>query len=264
MQHITTLTLVLSSPGLAGLSPMQAASAGPYLQGVLMEHVDRAYVDMLHQLPFNPYSQYCRKEKESGNLVWRINALTDEAAAYIVEPLLKKDSFAVRGLKSECAVLEKRTKAIALKSLTDMVQEKGGEKAVVRFVTPASFKSKGRYVFMPSVHLLIQSLLMHYSQVYEGDKEVDEETISYMEQHAVITSYNLRSQYFMHVVGDNRKIPAFVGSASFSFKGPQTASGLAKMLLKFGEYAGVGIKTSMGMGGMECELRSKENSSSGK
>ncbi len=264
MQHITTLTLILDSPGLAGLTSMQVSSAGPYLQGALMEQVDRDYVDMLHKLPFNPYSQYCYKEKESGKLVWRISALTDEAAAYVIEPLLRKDSFVIHGLKSEYAVLERTTRTISLKSLTDMIQGKGHGKTAIRFVTPTSFKSKGRYVFMPSVRLILQNLLMHYSQVYEDNKEMDEETISYMERHAAITSYNLRSQYFMHVMGDSRKIPAFVGTVSLSFKGPQTVSGLARMLLKFGECAGVGIKTSMGMGGMECEFRSKEDSSSRK
>ncbi len=223
-----------------------------------MECIDTDYAKALHEAPFNPYSQYCFKDKEGGKLIWHISALTCEAAEYIVDPLIKRDSFEIRGLNSIYTVVQQETKSIPLKALTDIIQSQSREKASIRFVTPTAFKSKGQYVFMPSARLIFQNLLMHYSQIYEGSKEVDEETISYMDRHASISSYNLRSQYFTHAMNESRKVPSFVGTMTLSFKGPQTVGGLAKMLLKFGEYAGVGIKTSMGMGGIECEFRSKQ------
>jgi CRISPR-associated endoribonuclease Cas6 len=93
---------------------------------------------------------------------------------------------------------------------------------------------------------------MHYSQIYEGDNEVDPDTVDYIDQHARITAYHLRSQYFDHAADSGKKIPAFVGSLTIGTKGPQALTGLAHMLLSFGEYAGIGIKTSMGMGGVTC------------
>lgn len=255
LQHITTLSMALTSPVFAGVSRAQAASVGPYLQGVLMECVDGDYAAAVHALPFNPYSQYCCKDGEGDRLIWKVNALTDDAAVRIIDSLARKDSFLIRALDAHCEVSERSIKTIPLKSLTDMVGRKGPEKTYVRFVAPTAFKSGGRYVFMPTTRLILQNLLMHYSQVYEGSKEVDEETISYIEKHVAITSYNLRSQYFTHVMGDRRKVPAFTGSLTLSLNGPQSANGLVRMLLKFGEGAGVGIKTSMGMGGMLCDFR---------
>ena len=76
-------------------------------------------------------------------------------------------------------------------------------------------------------------------------------SILYMEWCARIVSYKLHSQYFPHVTKDH-KIPAFVGSVVLKCHGPQPMIGLVRMLLKFGEYAGIGIKTSMGMGGVRC------------
>ena len=105
---------------------------------------------------------------------------------------------------------------------------------------------------MPSVRLIFQNLLMHYRQVYEGNKEIDVDTVAYIDQHVRITAYNLRSQYFAYASGAGKRIPAFMGSLTFSIGGPPTMGGLARMLLKFGEYAGVGVKTSMGMGAFSC------------
>lgn len=215
-----------------------------------MEKVDASYAALLHQLPFNPYSQYCRWEGE--NLVWRVNALTTEAGAHIIEPLRDAESIELRAVHMSYEVTKTSLETMSLKSLTSTVGEPGEEKMSVRFVTPTAFRSRGSYVIMPSVRLILQNLLMHYGQVYDNNKEGYEETIDYVDQHVRILSYNLRSRYFDHVAGGQNRVPAFVGTMTLGLRGPQMTMGLARMLLRFGEYSGVGIKTSMGMGGFRC------------
>ena len=253
MEHITTMTLKLAIPESTQISPVQASAAGPYLQGVLMEKVNATYADSLHHLAFNPYSQYCVKDSDANALVWRVSALTDEASEQMISPLMKLDSVEVKGLSSTFEISKKSTETVSIKALTDLIHDDAPKRASVSFVTPASFKSKGEYVFMPSSKLVLQNLLMHYCQVYEGDKEIDGETLAYLEQKTRITSYNLRSRYFEHVAGKGSAIPSFVGSIVLNVDGPPTMVGLVRMLLKFGEFAGVGIKTSMGMGGLRCQ-----------
>ena len=67
MQQLSSITLRLRST-----SPVEGDrrswSLGPFLQGALMELVDSGYAAELHQLPFNPYSQYCLWEDDA--LVW--------------------------------------------------------------------------------------------------------------------------------------------------------------------------------------------------
>ena len=94
---------------------------------------------------------------------------------------------------------------------------------------------------------------MRYEQVYSGSKEIDFETIDYLEAHTRITSYGLKSRYFTNVGSSTGKIPAFVGGMSLFFSGSSTVAGLANMLLAFGTYSGVGIKTAMGMGAMSFD-----------
>lgn len=259
MQQISSLTLVLKPTSRSSdqqdkppqQRSLQPNSLGPYLQGALMEHVDAAYAGMLHQLPFNPYSQYC-SAGEGNTLVWRVNALTSEAAEHVLAPLQKLDAIEIRSAHTTYEILKSTQETTNLKVLLDGIYEPGETKVKVQFLTPTAFKSQGSYVFMPTVRLMLQNLLMHYGQVYESSKEGDEETIAFIDQHTRILAYSLQSRYFAHVAGSDKKIPAFVGTATLGLGGPATVSGLVRMLLKFGEYAGVGIKTSMGMGGFKC------------
>ena len=51
------------------------------------------------------------------------------------------------------------------------------------------------------------------------------------------------------------KIPAYQGSLSLKLLGPQQVVNLVHMLLRFGMYSGVGIKTAMGMGAFQIAER---------
>lgn len=253
MQHITTLALTLAHPEPTNATMSHVSAMAPYLQGFLMEKINSAYAEKLHRLSFNPYSQYFLKDRDEEGFVWRVCSLTDEATEQIIAPLGSIECVALRSLGVTFNVMKRTTETIPLKSLTDVIFEKDETSPYVRFLTPAAFKSRGEYVFMPTPRLMLQNLLMRYGQVYEGNGEVDEDTISYIEQHVRISSYNLRSQYFGNVMKGGRKLPAFVGSMTLSVSGPSTMVGLVRMMLKFGEYSGVGIKTAMGMGGIVCQ-----------
>lgn len=249
MQRIKTIELLLA-PQDDAFQTKDADFLGPFFQGALMERIDLAYASRLHQLPFNPYSQYVTADERSGKLLWRVSVLNEEAASFIVQPLLDAATIELRTLSTTFAVDQSHLEQLQLKSLTDQIYAGGESKVSVRFVTPAAFKSRGEYVIVPSVRLIFQNLLMRYEQAYTGNKEIDFETIEYLDAHTKITSYNLRSRYFSNIGQKSGKIPAFAGSMTFAFSGSQTIVGLARMLLMFGTYAGVGIKTSMGMGAM--------------
>lgn len=252
MQHISTLDLKLKASNKTLTSTEMSSGMAPFLQGVLMEHIDSRYAALLHQQPFNPYSSYCEPVKSEKALHWRISTLTDEATEQLLTPLSAVDEIEVRAIGANLQIIERNLSALPLKDLTNKIHDNAPRRAKVRFVTPTSFKSAGRYVMIPTVRLIFQNLLMRYCQIYEHDKEIDPETIDYMEKNVRVISYNLRSQYFSNVMSGGRKVPAFVGSMSFAMDGPQMLVGLANMLLGFGEYSGVGIKTAMGMGGMQC------------
>ncbi len=251
VQHLTTLKIISEMPEEQRIPSAQIPAIGPYLQGVLMERLDAAYVSYLHSLPFNPYSQYCYATKGGAELVWCIHTLTSEAERNIIQPLQGMEDFLVKGIDASFAVKRSMTEVIDLQHLTDLIRSDSTDRSSITFLTPTSFKRAGSYAFIPDARLILQNLLMRYNAVYEGNQEVDEDTIQYMEKNIHIVSYSLQSRYFSHV-SHNYRIPAFTGRIVLKCRGPQPLVGLVRMLLKFGEYAGVGIKTSMGMGGIRC------------
>jgi CRISPR-associated endoribonuclease Cas6 len=231
---------------------------GTLLQGVLMEYVSPDYADYLHTLPFNPYSQYC-VVGEHNKLYWHINTLTNEAAKHIIEPLRGVRTITLKKLSLSTNLSRANEASLDVTALTHMIHVANNAKLNINLVSPTTFKSKGEYQIFPTVRLLFQNLLMRYSQVFDSDKEVEPETIDYIEQHAKITSYNLRSSYFELNGGASRTlIPAFVGSIVLTIKGPQQLIGLLNMLCSFAEYSGIGVKTSMGMGGAKLVIKHQE------
>lgn len=245
--------MVLEPSNTSIVNKPHPAFLGSYLQGVLMENIDSDYAGYLHRLSFNPYSQCCLPGETDGTIIWKINALTDEAAEHILSPLGRIDSFELRAVNSRMSVIKTSLEAVPIKALTDLITHGNNSKMLMRFLTPTAFKSQGSYIFMPSIRLIFQNLLMHYSAIYDGSSEADQDTVSYIEQHALISSYDIRSYYYPHTANGGKKIPGFIGKLTLSLRGPSAMVGLANMLMKFGEYAGLGIKTSMGMGGFSYE-----------
>lgn len=167
-------------------------------------------------------------------------------------PLQLVDFVEVKSLRLSLPVESRSLETVSLKDLTNLIYANESPKQTMLFVTPTSFKQAGTYLIMPSIRLIFQNLLMSYGQIYENEKEVDPGTLEFIEQNVRIASYVLRSRYFSHAMNEAWKVPAFIGSLNLSIKGPQALIGLVHMLSKFGEYSGVGIKTSMGTGGMRC------------
>ena len=251
MQQLASLSLTLAAPSGSNLGAYRDGSLGPFLQGALFEHLDSDYVAWLHAQPFNPYSQYCVSAAREDCFVWRINALTEEAAQQIVMPMVGIDQVELRSAGVTFEVDDASLERIELRDLTDLIQNDTSNRSVIKFLTPTSFKQAGRYAFIPNERLILQNLLMRFSQVYDGDKEVDTETIKYLQQNVSMTTYDLWSKYFSNV-SHKQKIPAFTGSLVLRGRGNQPLIGLVRMLLKFSEFSGIGIKTSMGMGGVQC------------
>lgn len=250
MEHITRISLYLNPVSNCELSQAQVNSFGPMLQSVLMENVYEPYVDKLHLPFFNPFSQYCFIDYD-GSIVWQVNALNNEAAKFLIDPVSKIESFKLKNLNESFFVIKKTIETLEVDRLFDSLRNETKSAYCIRFVTPTAFKSKGEYVIIPDVRLIFQNLLMHYNQIYAGSNEIDNETINYIAAHTKVTSYNLRSRYFSRTANSSDKIPGFYGSLKIYVSGPQSLRGLVSLLLNFGEASGIGIKTSMGMGGMQ-------------
>ena len=218
------------------------------LQGVLMEHINTEYADLLHSQRFNPYSQCITIQDQKA--VWSIKTLDEEAYKNILLPVIDKEfsEFEISKKGIHVEILEKQIKTKKKQELLEEFYEKPASKYLnIELMTPTSFKSNGRYVIMPDVRYIYQSLMNKYSAASSDMEMYDEETLEQLAECSEIAQYKLRSTFFPL---EGIKIPAFKGEISIRLKGTDTMARYARMLMQFGEYSGIGIKTSIGMGAL--------------
>lgn len=83
-----------------------------------------------------------------------------------------------------------------------------------------------------------------------------EETLEQLVEYSEIVRYDLHSILFSM---EGVRIPAYMGNITIKIGGPQPLVNLIHLLLRYGEYAGVGIKTAMGMGKIEILEKGERN-----
>lgn len=98
---------------------------------------------------------------------------------------------------------------------------------------------------MPTLQLIYQSLMKKYDAASEDETVESEEVLEQLLKYSRIVQYQLHScSYSVH----GKRIPAFMGQIKIRINGPQAMVNFLNLLFHFGEYAGIGIKTAMGMG----------------
>lgn len=214
------------------------------LHGALMEQLESAYVEELHLSQLHPYSQYA--VKENGKSYWYIKTVNERAYEKIIVPLSRMEEVY---LKKKNLKISLRSKEITTKNEQDLMdefyQKKCSRYLDVQFINPTAFKREGRYVFYPEPGLVYGSLMRKYSQASEQLEMFDQETWTELSEHSEIIRYRLQTIPFPV---EKVNITGFIGTIRIHIKGPETMARYARMLFQFGEYAGVGIKTALGMG----------------
>lgn len=226
------------------------------MQGVLMDKVSYGFGEKMHKDGMKPYSQYFYYENDIP--VWTVNTISDEAEHELVSPLLDE------GCKKIYLRHKDMTLEIIKKEHTELpydvlMQEtffsSCSRYITLRFKTPTAFKTNNRYQFYPTTEHILKSLTGKFN-VCDFDAELDfiedmEKTL----QHLEIANYSLRSTNFYL---EHTKIPSFIGRITLKITGPQQFVNLMHLLVRIGEYSGVGIKTAMGMGAVEIIERKEK------
>lgn len=233
------------------------SNSAPLFQGALMQKIDSEYGVVLHQEGWKPYSQYLEKSK--GDIFWHFHTLSEEAEQKLVfepclsswtELYLERKNITVKF--SECEQRRETEDELMARTFFSVCPRI----VKLQFVTPTAFKSNGKYQNYPTPHFIFQSLIGKYDTVSTNVKIYTQDVLEHLSEYSVVIGYNLRSTIY-HI--ENIKIPSFVGTLTLKFTGPQQLVNLAHLLLQFGSYSGVGIKTTMGMGGFRIVERQEKN-----
>lgn len=223
------------------------------LQGVLMEQIDTDYAQELHQYSLNPYSQYVVKEKDK--IVWYICTVNEEAYENIILPLEELKQITIRRKEITTNVVGRSIEILEESELMKQFYEESCDRYLnLQFCTPTAFKRDGKYVNYPDLRLVYGSLMRKYSAASEELDMYDEETLEELVRNSEIIRYRLQTMPFPL---EKVQINGFVGNVCIKIKGTETMANYIRLLCRFGEYSGVGIKTSMGMGAMQLHRREK-------
>ena len=222
---------------------------GSLFQGFIMKNIYKGYADILHMSTLHPYSQYVTRV--DNKIIWTLNTLNIEAKENIADKIKQIEKVNIKYREKEYKITSIKEENISYKDLVKENYLRDGKRILkVKFLTPTSFKQDGRYVLFPSIRLIFQSLMMKFDKASTDMEVFSKDILETFENNIEICGYKLRSTSF-HL--DGTKVPAFIGDITIVVKGPVQLVNLANMLLTFGTYSGVGIKTGIGMGGIAFE-----------
>lgn len=250
MAKLAKLMMTLNAPEGETISYHKSS----LLQGVLMEQISADFAADMHSDGLKPYSQSLRFTKDS--VVWSVSALTEKAYDEIIVPLLSDNfqNFSLKHNETKIQISKKEIITVDTRELIDRYYLGECERRIsLYFRTPTAFRQNSRYVFYPNLNLIYNSLMNRFDTFNQEMKS--DEALQQLTDYTQITSYSLKSRVFPL---EGVRIPAFTGTIGLKLHGPTQLVNLAHLLLRYGEYAGVGIKTAIGMGNIELSEKRAE------
>ena len=143
-------------------------SIGSVLHGVLMELVGIEYAGQLHETGLRPYSQYIYFDKEKGQYIWRLSAVTAEAVERILRLALDMPEKIFLKQKRGHIYIQDRTILEETSYEALMAKFWSGEaeyaQAKLRCVTTTSFKVDQQYTIFPEAFRIYRYLLRQWNQ----------------------------------------------------------------------------------------------------
>ena len=215
------------------------------LYGWLMAQLPADVGDALHLQGEHPIAHFLHFSPEKQALVWTVSLL-NEAVRQSVSPLLTSvKEIPLHELTLPVAEV-RVSPAVSAAELIRFGRSCGENRAKLVFLSPCAFKQSGRYAIFPQEALLLQSLTAHWNTAFPEYALTDDDALLALQQGLHIVDYNLRTTRYPL---KETRIPSFQGSVTVEAHLAPPLLELWNALLSFAPYGGVGIKTTLGMGG---------------
>lgn len=226
--------------------PVAPSLAYP-LYAWLLSHVSAEEGNWLHEQGMRPISQYLWCDPQTGVGWWIVNLLDDHAVG-LFEPVLQGEREANL---HPCTLRFVSCNLERIDSPSVFIQRAGELERDGRFplewATPASFKQNGRYVIFPQESLILQSLITRWGLCFPDMPLDDVDAFEAILRGIHIVDYRLQT---LRYPLKQAKIPSFVGRVVLEPRLSAPLREVFKTLYCFAPYAGLGIKTALGMGGI--------------
>ncbi|MGN0605992.1 MAG: CRISPR system precrRNA processing endoribonuclease RAMP protein Cas6 [Oscillospiraceae bacterium] len=208
-------------------------------------------------------SQYIKYEEN--HIKWIVNLLNSTACENVLNWLLSLETLELGCISFNISLLELFTvysfDDLQIKSY-DLFQN--SDLIKITFDSPFSFRNyqNRNYMLFPEESCLFHSITSKWNgndEIFSEFPFYDEDIVSLICENIYISSYSLNSHYFNF---KKLKIPASKGYIILSLKKlPDDIKRFVYILLYYIRFSGVGMHTSLGMGGCYAEpyFRSKSD-----
>lgn len=220
---------------------------GYRLYAALLERAQSDFCDRLHNGKITPVSQFL--SAKDGKLLWTVNLLGEEsedALFFALETLeyltLHRDGATVQVLSREVRRIADVDELFAQSSLLSGTHR-------LELCTPLAFKQNGNYTALPTARLLVQNLLRKWNGCIL-DCPIEDEDGQGLESLARGLSFSEFSLHSEKYPFKSTEITGCTGTLTIQNKLRGFQRELADALLCFADFSGIGIKTSLGMGGV--------------
>ena len=241
-QYVMTLHAVQAHP----LYPDSAYRLYAYL----LEQLPPDEAQWLHEAGNRGISQYLQYKKNAAGYLWTVNILLDKIAEILCPILDGLDQVLIE--QQVFFISHKKSQEIAMEAL--LTHGITANRVTVYFCAPTAFKQSGRYTIFPQERLILQSLMLRWNETFPACPLQDNDAFDALLAGIHIVDYRLQSTRFLL---KNVRIPGFVGSCVLEAKLAPPLLELWNALLSFANFAGIGIKTGIGMGGVQITFHSR-------
>ena len=205
----------------------------------------------LHEQEERFLAQYLYWAREYSATLWVISLFGEDAIRTFSSVLLPQitielDKITLSGKRMSC-------NSLSGNELLEQSMQLEADSIWLSFCSPASFRQAGRYVIYPQERLILQSAAMKWEQIFPQYNIKCEDALQLMLEKLHIVDYSLKTvRYPLKGVS----VPSFVGKIRIQSSLPAPLQELWNALLWLLPYTGVGVKTTLGMGGIQLRDKS--------
>lgn len=226
-------------------APLPATAAYP-LYAAMLEKAPKEFAARLHESTVTPVSQYVRDD------LWQVSLFGSDAIETLSPILNNLDEVFLR--RDRTQVHLEPISFHDIRSVEALLDCPIPERGVLSFRTPTAFKSAGVYQLLPTQRLVLQSLILKWNGCF-GDVCPIEDGGGGLEALAQGLCYRSLRLDSTEFAMKHTRIPGVLGQIAFENRLSGFHKQLAGALLAFGTYSGAGIKTALGMGGLEITTK---------
>ena len=227
--------------------PCQPAAEWAYrLYAALLEQAPAGFAELVHADGASPVSQFLEVGE---TLRWHVTLLgcpAEEALGPVLDTLVP-----LRLRKGGALLTPTLDGKETVRDVDALFQQAAGanRRHELHFVTPTAFKSRGTYLILPSMRLILQSTIKKWNGCFPECPIEDEDGEGMDALADGLRCRGLCLQDAVYRLKGN-VVPGFTGALWLDNRLNGFHAQLADALLLFAGYAGVGIKTTLGMGGV--------------